>query len=98
MAHGDDRLLAMYRGPGVVDVRYGDYQTVGILDEGQRPMLDKESGQTVMADQSTLRFVLRELPTIAVETDVTVDGRTWRIRQVTKLNRLEAEAVVVETS
>lgn len=98
MALGDDRIMAFYRGPDAVDVRYGDYTTIGILNEGQRPMLDKESGQTVMVDQSTLRYVISELPTVAVETDITADARTWRIRQITKLNRLEAEAVVVETT
>lgn len=96
MPFGEQDILAAYvHGDDVV---YGDVVTVGIFTRArERPVTDG-AGTIVLTAEDSLRFVTRELPTIVRETDITIDGASYRIRELRPLNRLETEAVVVPLS
>lgn len=101
MATSSSRVWAFYQGPDVVDVTYGVLTTVGVLTEGrERTELDSGSGMMAMVNRDTLRFVTDELPGITEDTEIsTIDAddvtKTWRIRELRKVNSDESEVVLV---
>ncbi len=92
MAFGEQDILAAYADGD--EVLYNGVETVGLFSRAAQRPVTTEVG-VMLVSEDTLRFVVSELPGIARETVITIDGTDYRIREIRPLNRLESEAVVV---
>lgn len=76
-----DADLSVFLSDFAVPVVYGAQSTVGIFDENDTPLPGAESSFDVNVRASTVLIATGALTDLAVDTAITVNGRSFQIRR-----------------